>query len=318
MEAALINAEFGEVKITAPAALASGEILQVPSGQAGYYGALNAAASGDTVTIQISGTVEVAKTTSMVFVDGQRVYWDRSASKATCRLEPNTGDFYLGTADGDAASADTVMRVALNRIQANLIELGKGGWLSVADANAVGSATVDPAGSTVKLALSTSTNSGKIDMLSVQSVPVDFPFVVEGRVAVFDKGDNAALDMNIGIANGTHASDADSITEYLFLHFDGNSLNINAQSTDGTTTVASTDTTVDAVDDTYLNFVFDCRDLADIQVYINGVLMLTATTFALDAATGPLKALVHVEKSADDTPADLRVEEFSVRVTDVT
>jgi hypothetical protein len=55
---------------------------------------------------------------------------------------------------------------------------------------------------------------------------------------------NAASDTNIGLANATHATDADSIAEHLFIHLDGGS-STSTPSPDGTTTVAATDTTVD-------------------------------------------------------------------------
>jgi hypothetical protein len=35
--------------------------------------------------------------------------------------------------------------------------------------------------------------------------------------------------------------------------------------------------------------------------------MLTATAFKLDAATGPIKPIAHIEKTSDDTTADFRI-----------
>ena len=111
--------------------------------------------------------------------------------------------------------------------------------------------------------------------------------------------------MSVGIANGTHASDADAITQHLFVHMDGNDLKINLQSKDGTTTVAATDTTVAYVLSTPFLVQFDCRNLANVKCYVNGVLVLNATTFRLDAATGPFRPLVHIEKSANATKGNL-------------
>jgi hypothetical protein len=81
--------------------------------------------------------------------------------------------------------------------------------------------------------------------------------------------------------------------------------------------VAATDTTVDAVDDTYVDFRMDCRDLADVKLYINGVRVLSATAFKLDAATGPLKLLAHIEKGANDTLGEIRISHLAIRAMDV-
>ena len=119
------------------------------------------------------------------------------------------------------------------------------------------------------------------------------------------------------MANATHASDADSIVESCFLHLDGNSLNINAESDDGTTEVAATDTTIDLALGTPVHFVIDGRDPSDVQIYINGALVLSGTTFDISAATGPLKLLAHLEKSSDDTTAEYYVDALRVRTMDL-
>jgi hypothetical protein len=125
----------------------------------------------------------------------------------------------------------------------------------------------------------------------------------------------------VGIANATHASDADTIAESVFLHVDGadtnGAVNILAESDDGTTEVAATDTTVDFAAGTPFEFRIDCRDLTDIQIYINGVNVLPASVFKLNAATGPLKLLAHIEKGANDTLADVRVHHLAIRTTDL-
>src|SRR5262249_17301434 len=101
--------------------------------------------------------------------------------------------------------------------------------------------------------------------------------------------------------------DADSIAEHLLVHLDGGSVNIYLQSKDGTTTVAATDSTVDYVAGTPFLVQFDTTDLTDIQVYINGVNVLPATAFQLNAATGPFKLLAHSEKSGTATGGNVSV-----------
>ncbi len=47
----------------------------------------------------------------------------------------------------------------------------------------------------------------------------------------------------------------------------------------------------------------DMRDPADVQLYVDGVNVLPDTVFKLDAATGPLGLLVHLEKSSSTATA---------------
>ena len=123
-------------------------------------------------------------------------------------------------------------------------------------------------------------------------------------------------DINVGVANATHASDGDAITESCFIHLDSSgSTNILAESDDGTVEVNATDTTADWAAGTAFHFAFDGRDESDIQLYINGVNKLPATVFDLSAGTGPLKALFHFEKSANDSLCDVLLSKFEVRLT---
>ena len=148
---------------------------------------------------------------------------------------------------------------------------------------------------------------------------VDTKPIVEFILGVFDIGDDAALDINFGIAVGTHATDADSITESVFFHLDGTDLTLNAESDDGTTEVAAADTGLTLVDDQYGRFKIDCSDLSDIKLYAAVdkdepyVRVLSGTTFKLNNATGPLTPIVHVEKTNNDTTADVRVDRIRVQ-----
>ena len=83
------------------------------------------------------------------------------------------------------------------------------------------------------------------------------------------------------------------------------------------TEVAATDSTIDAVDDTYFHLCIDARDLTDIKFYINGVETSDGETKKLDAATGPLLAIAHIEKTNNDTTAEIRVKNMTVRSTDL-
>ena len=135
----------------------------------------------------------------------------------------------------------------------------------------------------------TAAEAEKFDALSTRGVAVGTKGILHALVNIVENGDDAAFDFNVGLANASHATDADTITESLFAHIDGGSLNIMAESDDGTTEVASTDTTVDAVVGTPFLVQWDLTDNTDIQMYIDGVNVLPSSVFKLNAATGPLK-----------------------------
>lgn len=311
---ALYHKDTGEYDIlSAAAAMNAGEVRQLPDGRAAVVAGLKDRAAGDPVTLYTRGVFRFAKTASIVVLDGGKVYWVRSTGKAH-PLEAS-GDFYLGVCVKDAAAADTEVYVDINKEPVYAVELGKGSWTNEATLG-LGVSAVAVGGSVVKLAFDAVAEVAQAALLSDGSVAVADGPILEGKVAIFDIGDAAALDISIGLANASHASDADSITESFFLHFDGNSLNILAESDDGTTEVAATDTTVDAVDDTYFEVWMDCRDLTDCKLYLDGVRVLSGSTFKLNAATGPLKALMHIEKTSDDTTADVRAEWLRIRSTD--
>lgn len=292
------------IDYTAEAAYSGGAVIQLRDGRAGVLPA--DVASGDVGGAITCGIVEVQKTTSMVVLDGQRVYWDHSANKA--HIKPvNDRDFYLGTAYGDAASADASMKVILNGKPTFLVDSSQDAFRTVPVLTA-GTPAIAPAGGAHVMRFSATAEAQKLDLLSARGFAPGAKAIVEFQFTVVDDGDASAIDFNIGVANATHASDADSITESCFIHLDGNSVNINAESDDGTTEVAATDTTVDLTLGTPVLCVMDLRNLADIQIYLDGVLVLGSSTFKLDAATGPLKLLAHLEKSSDDTTAEYYVD----------
>lgn len=307
------------VKVITPAAgYTVGQVLQLPDGRAAVVSGTKNLTSGQAASLQVAGERTFAKTASVVCVEGAQMYWDRSANTATPLLAITGADFKVGTVVTDAAATATTVVVNLNCEPEYAIDLLRDPGTSVAVGAGGPALTVHPG--YLKFALTTDAQDQKIDLLSDASVPVTIPFIVEGRITIADNGDTADLDINVGVANGTHATDADSITESVFLHFDGNDLKINAESDDGTTEVAATDTTIAHVEDTYFDFVMDCRDLTDIQIYINGVLALGASVFKLNAATGPMKLLAHVEKynaTPNDTPGELRIQKLALRTTDV-
>ncbi len=316
------DANANSIVVEAPEALDAGEVIQLPDGRAGVAAALAGVADGDNAALMTAGVFTLAKTSGVVILDGDRLYWDRSANTATPLQAAAGADFPIGVAVGDAASADTTVRCDLNKRPVYVVDV----MAQITDTAIVktsGAPSVASIGGQILLAIDTTGEAQKVDVLSQHSVPVTIPFIVEGIFAIKTESDNAAADWNIGIANATHATDADSITESVFLHFDGNATaatmrKINAESDDGTTEVSATDTTVVAGSNTPVHFRFDCRDLTDIKIYIDGVRVLSSSTFKLDAATGPMKLLAHLEKSGtDDTPGELSVSHLAIRAMDV-
>lgn len=295
--------DFHDKRLKADAIVASGELWQMPDGQAAYYQGLDDADINDFTAWRTEGVVEIPKTTGMAFLDGGRVYWDHSANKGHFK-KVNDRDFYAGRAVGDYAAGDTVMKVNLNFDPAYDIDALRHGGLSVP----VGTQVVGAFGhikwhaGSGSLELTATAEAQKIDLLSVDGFAPGANAIVEAIVRVPDDGAGTAADFNVGVANATHATDADAITEHLFAHLDANNTNINLQSKDSGTTVAAVDTTKDYVQGEAVANRFeiwwDLRNLADIQCYVDGVLVNDATAFRLDAAVGPLFPLIHLEKTS--------------------
>ena len=87
------------------AAALAGELRQLADGRFGWMATSNAGAIGDDRLFTTTGQVAIPKTTGIVFLDGGRVYWDRSARAGHFKPVDDRDD-YVGTCVGDAASAD--------------------------------------------------------------------------------------------------------------------------------------------------------------------------------------------------------------------
>lgn len=318
---AILDRARSTVKVTSDAAVASGEVRQLKDGRAGVAQLQVAAASGDPVVFQTEGVFKMPKTTNIfVALEGGRAYWDHSANVVSFE-KVNDRDFYLGRFAADATYAATEVYVNLNIDPPYDIDMlsGEGGYLSVPTGTQAVGAFGFPKrlGASAELELSATSEAQCIDMLSVDKFAVGANAIAEFVVRPVDAGSTAAVDFNIGLANGTSTTDADAITESLFLHVDGGSTNLALESDDGTTEVAATDSTLDlTAGSAVANRVevwFDLRDPADIQCYINGVLALTATVFKLDAATGPLGLLAHLEKTTGTATGKFVIDRACVR-----
>jgi predicted RecA/RadA family phage recombinase len=290
---------------TADGTYYNGDVVQVPDGRAGIV--RKDCVSGELVAVEVTQglIVEIPKTTPMHMMVGSKIFWDHSANKGHL-LHGGDRDFYAGVVVEVAASADTTVNIALNQLPVYAVSLEHG--FSTIPINTAGFPFVHGAGREgANLGFSATAEAQKVDALSLRAAAAAAIASVHALVCINNVGDAAALDFNVGIANGTHATDGDSITESLFAHIDGNLLDIKLESDDGTTEVAATDSTVDAVAGTPFLVQWDLANLEDIQVYINGVNVLPASVFKLNAAAGPLRCLAHLEKTADDTPGNFSI-----------
>lgn len=295
---------------TPTTAMTAGEVRQLPDGRACF--APTEIAAGKLGAVTVEGVVEVAKTATMVMLRGSRVFWDASANKAHLLHVTDTTDFYFGLVVETAASAATTVKVAINADPKYTIDLGDGFW-SVPVSTAGNNNFTLPHKEGVSLIFDATSEAQKHDALSTLGIAVDTPCLVEAEICVNLALSTSDVDLNVGLANATHATDADSITEALFIHLDGGDLNISAESDDGTTEVAATDTTVDHVVGTPFLAQFDLSDYEDIQLYINGVNRLPASVFKLDKATGPLKLLAHMEKASGTAVGNVTIRRLGLR-----
>ncbi len=319
-----LYSQVGEtVDYTPTVSVSAGQVVQMPDGRAAFCS--SAISAGNLGAATVRGIVRMAKTTSMVFLAGGRVYWDYSANKLHYK-KVNDIDFYVGRVTSgltttDAASADTECYVAINVDPPYDVDLlgGEGGFLSVpTGTQAVGAfGFPKPFGKSIMLELTATSEAQCIDALSVNKFAIASNAICEFQFRPAVNGSGAAVDFSIGVANGTSTTDADAITEHCLIHIDGGSTAILAQSKDGTTTVTATDTTATisagAAVANRKEVWMDLRDPADVQIYIDGALVLGSTVFALGAGTGPLGLLAHIEKTTGTTTGQFYIDAARAR-----
>lgn len=298
------------------AAVTGGEVLCLPDGRAGV--AVTDIAAGAQGSFQVSGIHRGKKTASLVVLPGARMWFDHSANTFTCVPQYADKDFYAGVAVLDSTASETEVDIDLNAKPNYVVDLHESGGDSVVVLTA-GTPFCGNRGGALVMAFSATAEAQKADWLSKRSVPLGSNWIWEADVEVYTTADADVADLSLGVANASHASDADSITESAFFHLDlGADLNIDAESDDGTTEVAATDTTIDFVVGTPFHLAIDGRDPTDCKFYVNGVEVLNATADLgnIQLATGPLKALAHLEKSANDTAGEVHLHHMAIRITE--
>lgn len=304
------------VYLTAAAAISIGEVRQLANGQAGAYAGRSAATADTQVKFEDEGTFVVTKTSGIVLLDGGEVWWDYSANSATYRRNGDR-DFYLGTAVGDAASADVTCSVKLNRRPHYAIDLAVNGFTTaIVGTQALGGLALNARGGALNAVLNATNEAQKVDALSLESFANGANGIVEFKFNVVSDGGGTVVDVSIGIASATHATDASSIAQRLFMHLDANDADINFESADGTTTVAITDSTINYTEGTPVTVWFDMRDPANVAVYVDAVRVLSGTVFNVNAAASEWKLLAHVEKTSSTDTYELDLYYARVRTAE--
>lgn len=150
-------------------------------------------------------------------------------------------------------------------------------------------------------------------------VDIDQGPIFECLFGVFDIGDDVAVDVNFGLADDTHATDAGLIANSIFFHLNGDDLSLFCESDDAANEVAETDTGVDLVDDTFYAFRIDVTDKSDVKFYYRPLTtqawtrLLPGTTFDMSNYAGTLTPIIHVEKTSNDTTYDFRADRVRVQ-----
>lgn len=321
MSDAVFVREHDKQLVLLAASVSDYEVWQMGSGEAAYFDSADAASSGDYVSFRTRGKVTMPKTTGVVLIPGLRAWWDHSANKVNYK-KVNDRDFYVGRVVEDATSAAVTCVVDLNADPPYDLDLMRDPYATSPTGTQALGGFLPPQrqGGGLYFNLTATSEVQKTDALSVDGFAKGANAIVEFAFRVPTGGSTNAVDYSIGIANATHATDADSITDSIFIHIDGGSTNLNVESDDGTTEVAATDSTLDyTAGSTFAERVevwFDMRNPADVQVYINAALVLGSSVFNVDASTATWKLLVHIEKTSGTATADLIMDWMRARYSE--
>lgn len=302
------------ISFSTVAAVSAGEVVQVPDGRVGVV--IDAAAAGLLASCSITGIKKMEKTANEIYVPGQRLYWDASASKVTAIPPVTAADFFVGCAANDATASATVAEVDINKDWEGSIDQRTCTFAQLPVLTA-GDPRGYQVGAGLRFTIDATNEAQKIDALSHKAVALDSDWIFLAEV-VIDAAAGSATDISIGVADGTHATDFQSVSTLCTIHIDGGSANILVQSDDGTTDVAPIDSTIDWTAAVPFALAIDGRDPADIKLYINGIReTASATTLALAAAASGLKACVHIEKSSSTDAATVTVANMKVMTGDL-
>lgn len=305
------HGEYEEGTITLGAAAESGDVLQFEDGRACVVVGADDIASGEEATVGLSGVWDVDVADSIVILKGTPLWWDKSANAAVLKYG-GAGDFFLGCAEEDLATG-TGRKVKVRLNQRPCYTFGTGYdpvSPTIQEVLTAGAPRVKfIPGGWVDMTMDATDEAQAVSWMSGASIPVTDKAIVDIEFLPIDDGDAGSattMDGVFGLADDDHASDPDSIEEFVGFTISGNTVSISAESDDGSTENAAADTSADYTLGAVSLLQIDFRDQDDIKLYVDGVRVISGTTFTLAAASGPMKLLGLVEKSSDTTTAQYR------------
>lgn len=301
--------------------IAAGSIIQTPDGLAAH--APVAIAAGKLGSVTVSGIVYATKPTAFVYLAGMEIFWDPTNNTAT--LWPTSGkSFFLGTVQKDTAATDLGFYVRLNGRANCVFNAQKDPGRSILVRTAGLADLLRSGGSTIGT-FSATAEAQKFDLISVRSVPIASKWIYQAVFTVLADCDADVGDLSLGVVDATHASDADQITTSALFHMNlsGADLKIYGESDNASAEVAATDTTKVWAVGTPVHVMIDGRsgDGSALKYYVNGVRVLDGTTGAdtaltIAGAAGPIKALWHLEKSSNDSPGSVALDDMKLWICD--
>ena len=301
-----------------------------------YLATLAASQTGSTLVLPIDGlrigdTITAFKVIAQVESGGNTVTIDGNL-RAVTNVAAEPTDASIASMTQVSVTADTAVSQEKTGIT-EVVTSGKSYYLLITATTAASTdiilqhceitvthATQNGAltqvGGTRILKLSGLTEAQKVDLLSRHGFAKTTNAVAEFIVRVISDGSGSAADVSIGLADDTHATDADSIANSLFCHLNANDVNIYFESDDGTTEVAATDSTIDYTEGTAFEVWCDMGNPASVKWYVDGVRVLSGTTFNVDASSPTWKMLIHVEKTSATDTYELAIEKAVVRFSE--
>lgn len=309
-------------------AYAADQVGQAPDGRAFIVRDDAGISAGTTGRLSTTGNVTLTKATGFVALAGLTAYWDASANQVTYK-DLGDADFPVGVFLDDALVGATTCQVVLNERRRPKIDLlndpaespNLTGTLALGTTAAPGFLSPQRVGGSVRFVLSATNEAQVNDLLSRCGFKATgAAAIVRILFNVINDGGSGTQDVSLGIASGSHASDMDSVAQALLFHLDGNTTTINAESRDGTTTVARVSTATTYTESGTLanrkELWIDMRNPADVQLYVDGVNVLPSSVFNVAAAASEWKPVVHVEKTATTDVYTLEVHAFEVYTAD--
>jgi hypothetical protein len=168
------------------------------------------------------------------------------------------------------------------------------------------------------LAIIATSEAEKSDALSTPTVAIADGPIFEARFTNVAIGSGAAVDVSLGLANGTHATDADSITEHVLFHV-GRQRPEDLRAVEGWHDHRRRDGHDRRLGRRDLSGVLDRRPRPGERQALH---QRRARAVGLDVqaqrGTGPMKALLHIEKTTGTTTGSIAAEFVNVRSTDLT